>query len=659
MPNKNSKTGTFKDMPNTKHIVLAIILSNILAASLFPVRGQTLLVNNSDGNIIAVDISDCSSTAILNIGSYTDITFHPDGNYYGIKSNGQIFRINPSSGGGTEVSSLSGGGFFTSLTADGAGLVYAADLDGNLYTYNPATDTNSYIGDIGVGASGDLTFYNGDLYVASTANTLVKIDADDLSNNSVFINFASTGAEIFGIVSYVEGCDARTFATSSDNSARVYEINWTDASFDFVCTLPHRVYGGASEFEFNASTNPIVVGDVVVNFPGCGTATTGNVNIEASSTNGGLTYSLDGITFQSSDQFNDLPPGIYTVYLMDAIGCTKQYDFLVEPDEGITIGNATAMPSTCNLDNGSISVIADSPAGGNNYSLDGINFQSNGIFENLPGGTYTVFIEDLAGCTTSTQLGVEVEAPFIVEGIEVTPTSCGENNGTISAMINSLGNDISYTLNGGTPSNSNQFEGMAPGAYELFIQDQNGCEETFSLEIDDSSPIELIEINSIAGNCGETAAEINVEAVGDGGIFYSLEDGPTNGSGIFTNLENGNYSLKISYADGTCPIGPFEVLIADPCTIFIPNTFSPNGDRKNDVFRLYSPADFDVVTFEIYDRWGELLFEDGGYPIDEFNQGWDGSFKGKPMPIGVYVYHIIIMENGTETTYTGDINLLR
>ncbi len=86
----------------------------------------------------------------------------------------------------------------------------------------------------------------------------------------------------------------------------------------------------------------------------------------------------------------------------------------------------------------------------------------------------------------------------------------------------------------------------------------------------------------------------------------------------------------------------------------IPNTFTPNGDGKNDTFL---PELFGVTSFrmEVYNRWGELLFL-----TEDQNTGWDGFYKGQLSSQDVYVYKVKLkFLSGNSIVRTGDITLLR
>ena len=87
---------------------------------------------------------------------------------------------------------------------------------------------------------------------------------------------------------------------------------------------------------------------------------------------------------------------------------------------------------------------------------------------------------------------------------------------------------------------------------------------------------------------------------------------------------------------------------------FIPNVFSPNGDGLNDDVNIHG---FCIATFNlrIFNRWGELVFQ-----TTDKSQGWDGTFRGKPMDTGVFVYSVdgITIEN-KPFSQKGNITLLR
>jgi gliding motility-associated-like protein len=96
--------------------------------------------------------------------------------------------------------------------------------------------------------------------------------------------------------------------------------------------------------------------------------------------------------------------------------------------------------------------------------------------------------------------------------------------------------------------------------------------------------------------------------------------------------------------------------------VFIPNVFSPNFDGRNDQLLLFTGQGITgIPSMRIFDRWGELMQERLGLsPTDGGIEVWDGTFNGKMMAPGVYVYVIQVeFADNQVLTYRGDITLLR
>ncbi len=710
----------------------------------FLTNAQSFYVNNSDGQLVLLNVNTgCTSNVLTSIGNgYTDIASHPDGFLYGIKGNSTVYRINVSTGTGTFLTSLTGSDdFFTSLTANAQGDLFAGSREGNLYSYNPASGVINYHGNMGFGSAGDLTYYESNLYMASDGNELVRIHPDNPSANFVFIDFSSVvNEEIWGIVSAVDGCDATTYATTGDNTSnfnsQIYLIDWDNQTIVYSCTSSHSIYGGASEYEFNASQGSITVdaidyeeGDCINNTGGATVTATsingsvsysldnsnfqndgyftglppgdyiiymedvvgctfqtdititlntslsidavninnatcigndGSIVIEAISNSGGLSYSLDGVNFQGSNSFPNLAAGNYTVTVQDDDGCVATEDFSISVDINATINSVDLSNAICGEDNGSIQINASSNIGPVTYSIDGgANFQTENEFSNLPAGDYTIIISDANGCTLSNNYNIPFIPPFTLDNIVTENTSCGQNNGGIQINTTANGNTLSYSIDGNIYSDSNIFENIPSGNYTVSVIDENGCQEEDEVEIPLSYALELDDIIVTETGCLTQTGSITIEADGGPGIpiLYQVNGIPNN-TGIFENLGSGSYEINLSSGEG-CELGPFTALIDDPCGIYIPNVFSPNGDRYNDKFTLYSPVEIEILTCKVFSRWGELVYERNNYLSSEFNNGWDGIFRGKEMNPGVFSYYFHINKNGEESILKGDVTLVR
>jgi len=100
-----------------------------------------------------------------------------------------------------------------------------------------------------------------------------------------------------------------------------------------------------------------------------------------------------------------------------------------------------------------------------------------------------------------------------------------------------------------------------------------------------------------------------------------------------------------------------DVIIDGIYLFYVPNAFTPDGDGVNEIFRPYGEGiDFSQYTMEIFDRWGELVFS-----TDNAERGWDGTYKGKTLSVGTYVWKIIAKEKYTSIIHDnyGHVNLIR
>ena len=102
------------------------------------------------------------------------------------------------------------------------------------------------------------------------------------------------------------------------------------------------------------------------------------------------------------------------------------------------------------------------------------------------------------------------------------------------------------------------------------------------------------------------------------------------------------------------------MLASDTVTVFVlpgisvPSGFTPNGDGTNDYWVLPFASEFPNIVVEVYNRWGELLFHSDGY-----NTPWDGTYNGKPVPVGTYYFIINLNDPRFPKAQTGPVTILR
>ncbi len=126
-------------------------------------------------------------------------------------------------------------------------------------------------------------------------------------------------------------------------------------------------------------------------------------------------------------------------------------------------------------------------------------------------------------------------------------------------------------------------------------------------------------------------------------------------------LETTTYSVVVTDEDGCTSTDEITIVVEKDRPVYIPNSFSPNGDGINDYFTIFGGRSVQRInTLRIYNRWGAELFrKDGLVPNDELD-GWNGEYKNKPMNTGVYIYYAeIVFVDGKVEIYPGSITLLR
>jgi gliding motility-associated-like protein len=122
----------------------------------------------------------------------------------------------------------------------------------------------------------------------------------------------------------------------------------------------------------------------------------------------------------------------------------------------------------------------------------------------------------------------------------------------------------------------------------------------------------------------------------------------------YTFTQAGTYNIKLTVSNSICSFSDSITVIVSESEIFVPNVFTPNGDNKNDEFRVAYKS---LISFQcwVYNRWGREV-----YYWSDPTKGWDGNINGKKAAPGAYFY--VIKATGSDKKVyklKGDINLLR
>lgn len=128
-----------------------------------------------------------------------------------------------------------------------------------------------------------------------------------------------------------------------------------------------------------------------------------------------------------------------------------------------------------------------------------------------------------------------------------------------------------------------------------------------------------------------------------------------------TPTQNMTYTVTGTTAFGCATSDSTNIfLICDEGKVFIPNTFTPNGDGKNDIFYPRGRGVKIVLYFRVYNRFGQLVYERTNFQLNDKTAGWDGTFKGQKLNPQVFVYATeMICDNNKIFKLSGNVTLLR
>lgn len=278
------------------------------------------------------------------------------------------------------------------------------------------------------------------------------------------------------------------------------------------------------------------------------TTNTGSITATASGGQPGYQYSVNGSTFQASNIFTGLAAGNYVVYVRDVAGCIGTFSIIVGNIAGPSLIVAST-PTSCNINDGTITITGSGGTPGYQYSIDGIVYQPGNIFTGLAAGNYTAYIKDANGCIKTAGL-IVTNISGLSLLVNTIVSSCNINNGVITATATGGVAPLLYSINGTTYQGSNIFNGLTAGTYTVYVKDANGCIVTKSATVGSvGGPV--VSLLTFNGTCGTASGVIVASATG--GLLplsYNIDGGAFQSTGSFINLAAGTHTIVVKDATG-------------------------------------------------------------------------------------------------------------
>lgn len=385
-----------------------------------------------------------------------------------------------------------------------------------------------------------------------------------------------------------DDADGTITATPSGGTAP-YEFSMTGAAGPYQPANLFTSLGSGSHTVWTRDANLCVVsGTITINEPEeilvVGETVSGQIlcygdssaRISIDGVTGGVSpyeYSINGgIDFYPTSLFTNLPAGNYQTVVRDASGCTAPgaLNVITQPSE-LLIDTYTQddITSCFGALEGRIVVNATGGTGILVYTLDGTVTSATGDFQNLAAGPHQLSIEDEYGCTIDTSVTILSPLQVRVDNMAVTDvTGCnGDTDGAVTISGSGGTGSISYSLDGGPFQAIGTFNGLAAGDHTLTLSDVNGCTLDTLFSITEPAPLQILSDSLTLITCsGAADGMIGVLAAGGTApLNYTLNPGAlTNGTGSFTGLAPGIYTVSVSDAAGCGPVVTLPLAITEP-----------------------------------------------------------------------------------------------
>lgn len=500
------------------------------------------------------------------------------------------------------------------------------------------------------------------------------------ANASFQVQLAGVGP--FNFVYALNGVP-QTPVSTSNNSFNILSNNVQQNQVFTLVSLNDANCPGLIEGQATVTVAPTPFGQISSNTSICegGTATltltlTGgtdfDVTISGSVPPTVLTGVQNGATFDVSPSSTTT----YTITNLVATGTSCPAKFGPSATVNISTPLATSILSDFNgfntscplADDGSITI---TPVGGiPPITASWSNGQTGFVNSNLPAGDYFLTLTDQIGCTFTNNYTLTAPPELSLEFNVIAPTCFGDRDGSIILTgVSGGAGPFALSLNGNAVQTINTFPvtlpGLESGLQVIGLEDANGCLSDADVSV--PSPPELFvnlgpDLNIYLGDSVLLQAILNFTDI-ESFQWSPLEflRTPDSLSTYSTPFNSMRYTLQATNSAGCVASDNILVVVSGDKRVYIPNIFKPSSNDLNDRITVFAGTEVrSVRSMQIYDRWGELLFENQNFLPNDPQMGWGGQAKGQDVNPGVYVYVVEVeYVNGETEVFAGDVTLVR
>jgi gliding motility-associated-like protein len=268
------------------------------------------------------------------------------------------------------------------------------------------------------------------------------------------------------------------------------------------------------------------------------------------------------------------------------------------------------------------------------------------------------------GCSNTDSVLVTVKQPFIMQN-SIGDTLC---KGSAVRLFASGASTYEWSPATGLSSATSPTPLAKPEVtttYQVIGTDDKNCFKDTGLVTVKVYPIPTVEAGQDKTiNVGQSVDITPVISADVTDVYWVPMPGivQKTGDGITVKPnETTQYTVEVRNAGGCKTRDKVTIfVICNGANIFLPNTFSPNGDNRNDIFYPRGNGLFSIKTLRLFDRWGEVVYEKNNFLPNVEAAGWDGTYKGRQLNPDVYVYTVdIICDNSSILTLKGNVALIK
>ncbi|RWY50993.1 gliding motility-associated C-terminal domain-containing protein [Mucilaginibacter gilvus] len=571
-----------------------------MATSSLQLKRVTLTPNG----ITTEDVSGCGNGSFYSIavsGSY--LYYNTDG--------GALYRADIDAGSFPSVNNCSyiGGGVGgNSLTVNKNGVVYFASGTG-LFSFQPGASNPVYLGDMPYSSAGDLLFYKDELYMAADGGQgIVKIN---IANPALSTPFIPINRYVMGFTTVSANGVLKVYAFADHpDGAEMLELDMENQSVKRSAgTLPFVVYDAGGNAE--AGEIPVIeIQNIEVNQE-CNVFNKGAARVVCKKPTSEYVYTLDNGLTNRSGVFNNLSAGDYKVIVMSDGGeAPKEATFTI-PDYNLNNPVITAIKTNPVCD---VTGIIKLDAGNRNADFrilfNGSSYSFTHSFANLVPGSYHFVITTPDGCLVDEKdftLVQDACPPIEIADIQFLEECAQFGKAVVTVITKPHPDTYTYSFNGVTGL-SNSFNNVSPGTYTLIVTSSGGDRKEQEVVVPDVALINKPELTYTVNNAVCTAlGKITFSPAGDIKGAAKIK----HGANIYpftktiTDLVPGSNHFTVISAEG-CILDELDIEIGqDKCELVsFPNTFTPNSDGVNDIFRPNQNSNPTGIEYYIYNRWG-------------------------------------------------------